>query len=175
MNDLKKMVLNGEHSDVIIKVKEKEFHLHKNILAVRNPFFHAMFRNDMKGNTTGIVSIDDCEPGIFRTFIHFVYTGKVDKLSSENACDLYEVADKYQEDQLKEECLHFIANMMSVDSVCDIIVLALRYGDKKLLQDATKFFCGRTKEIIRSVKWQTFLAKYPTQANELYIKAFDDK
>lgn len=166
------MMLNGEHSDMIIKVKE-DFQLHKNILAARNPFFHAMFKNDMKEKITSVVSIDDCEPKIFHSFIYFVYTGKVDQLSLENVCDLYEVADKYQEDQLKEECLQFMINMMSTDSLCDFIVLALKYNEKKLLQNATEFFCSKAKEIIRGVKWQTFMTEYPTQANELYIRALD--
>ena len=103
-NDLKAMMMSGDHSDVTISVKGEEFRQHRCILSARNSFFSSMFKSNMKESITGIVSIDDCEPDIFRSFIHFVYTGTVDELSSENVCDLHKVADKYQENQLKEEC-----------------------------------------------------------------------
>lgn len=167
-------MLNGEHSDTIIKVKEKDFKVHKNILAVRNSFFHEMFKNDIKDKTMDVVTIDYCEPDIFHSFIHFVYTGKVDKISVKNVCDLYELADKYQEDQLKKDCLYFMMNMMSIDSLCDFLVLALKHDEKKLLQKATEFFCSKVKKIIQGVKWQSFMAEYPVQANTLYIKALDN-
>lgn len=171
LNDFRLMMLNGEHSDMTIKVKGEEFRLHRSILASRNPFFHAMFTCEMKEKVTGIISINDCEPDIFRSFIHFLYTGKVDTLSPENVYNLYEVADKYQEDQLKKECLHFMVHIISVDNFCDFAILALRHDEKKLWQNVTEFFCSKAEGIRQSAKWQTFLREYPTQANELQIKA----
>lgn len=165
------MMLSGDHSDTTIKVKGEEFRLHRSILASRNPFFHALFTCEMKEKVTGIISIDDCEPNIFRSFIHFLYTGKADTLSQENVCDLYEMADKYQEDQLKKECLHFMMNMVSVDSFCDFTILAIRHNESKLLQNVTEFFCSKAKGVMQSAKWETFSQEYPTQANELQIKA----
>ena len=162
-----------EHSDVTFKVKDEEFRLHKFILSGRNSYFNSMFKTEMKEKATGIVAIDDCEPGVFRSFIHFVYTGKVDDLTPANVCHLYKVADKYQEDQLKEQCLCFMKAKVCKESFCDFTVLALEHDEKELLKNATELFCRETKEIIQSVKWQTFMREYPTQANELYIKAFD--
>lgn len=167
------IMLSGDHSDATIRVKGEDFKLHRNILAARNIYFQSMFTTEMKEKITGMVSIDDCEPDVFRSFIHFVYTGKTCNLSHENVCDLYEVADKYQEDQLKNECLDFMADSISVNSFCDFIICALKHDEKNLLRNATDFFCGNVKEIIRCVKWQNFLIEYPIQANELYIKALD--
>ena len=167
------MMLSGDHSDVTINVKGEEFRLHRNILSARSIFFNSMFKSNMKESITGVVSIDDCESDIFRSFIHYVYTGKVDKLSSENVCGLHKVADKYQEKQLKEECLQFMMKNFSLDTFYDFTVLALKHDEKKLLKRATEFFSKNVKEMIRSVKWQIFLREYPTQANEFYIKAVD--
>lgn len=173
MNDLKTLMLSGIHSDATVKVKGVEFRLHRSILVSRNPFFCSMFNSNMKESITGIVSIDDCEPHIFRSFIHFLYTGEVDEMTLENVCDLYELSDKYREDLLKEECLQFMGSEISVDSFCNFILLALKHSERELLDNAVKFFASKVKEIIRSVKWQTFLAEYPMQANELLIKALD--
>ena len=167
------MMEGGDHSDATISVKGEEFQLHRNILCARNSFFNSMFKSNMKENITGVVSIEDCEPNIFRSFTYFMYTGKVDKLIPENVCDLYKVADKYQENQLKEECLQFMMKNFCLDTFCDFAVLALKHDEEKLLNRATEFFSEKPKEIIRCAKWQTFLREYPTQANELYIKALD--
>ena len=156
-------------------MKDEEFRLHKCILAGRNPYFNSMFKTEMKEKTTGIVTIDDCEPDVFRSFIHFVYTGKVGDLTLANVCDLYKVADKYHEDQLKEQCLCFMEAKISIECFCEFTVLALKHDEKKLLKNATGLFCRKTKEIIQSVKWQTFIREYPTEANELHIKALDYK
>lgn len=172
LDDWADILESEKHSDVTIKVKDKAFKLHRSVLAARNPYFSSMFSTDMKEKTTGIVSIDDCEPGIFHYFINFVYTGKT-TLSCDNVCALYEMTDKYQEDQLKAECLCYMKNKISVDSFCDFVVLALKHDEKELLQIATNLFCRKIKEIIQSVKWQIFMREYPTQANELHIKALD--
>lgn len=127
----------------------------------------------MKKKSSGIVTIDDCEPDLFRSFIHFVYTGKVEKFSSENVCDLYETADKYQEGQLKNECLHFMINTLCVDNFCDYFTIAIRHNEKELFQKAVELFTTKGKEIACSVEWQNFVKEYPTQANELFIKILD--
>lgn len=88
-----------------------------------------------------------------------------------NVYTLYRMAKYRQDYQLNAECLRFMKNMLSVDTFYDVIVLALNHDEKELLQDATEFFCRNTKEIIHRVKWQTFMREYPTQANQLYIKA----
>ena len=173
MLDFKTVMLSGDHSDVVVKVKEEELRLHKVILATRNPYFDSMFRNDMKEKSTGIVTIEDCDPDIFRSFICFLYTGKVDKLSTENVCSLYEVVDKYQEDQLKKKCMHLMLNTLSIDIFCDYFALALRYDEKELFLKAVEFFTLNAKAIARSVTWQIFVKEYPIQANELFLKALD--
>lgn len=109
-------MMSGDHSDTIVRVKGKEFRLHKNILGARNPFFDSMFKSDMKENITGVVSIDDCEPQTFYSFINFIYTGKF-HVSEGNVCNLYVLADKYQENELKEECLEFMMNIMDIDTL----------------------------------------------------------
>lgn len=172
-NDLKEMMQTGDHSDATVRVKGEEFRLHKNILGARNPFFNSMFKSDMKENITGVVVIDDCEPDTFRSLIHFMYTGKIDELSEENVCNLYVLADKYQEEQLKEKCLEFMINNIHYDTFFDFIFLALKHDEEKLLQSATGFFCAKVTQIIRFEKWETFLREYPIQANDLYIKAAD--
>ena len=162
------MMLNGDHSDVTITVKGEEFKLHKSLLSARSPFFKSMFESNMKENITGLVTIEDCEAELFRSFITFLYTGEVYNLTSESIYDLYQIADKYQDKQLKEECLQFMIKNFCVDTFCEVIAFAVNYKEKVLFQKASEFFCMKMKKIIQSEKWEVFLREYPTQANELF-------
>lgn len=170
LQDFKKLLDNEDDTDVIIKVKEKEFKVHRGILGIRTPVFAAMFKHDMSEKNTGIVPLDDCEPDIFKDFLQHVYTGTVDSLSAQNAFGLYELSDKYQVEDLKEECIDCLKNILSVDTFCEVISLALKYDEKELLRLATELFCREMKQIIVTVKWQTFMCENPSYVNELLIK-----
>ena len=78
INDFKAAFQSGKHSDVIVEVKGEEFRLHKVILAARNPYFDSVFNFDLIGRSSHIVMIKNTEPHIFRSFVHFLYTGEVD-------------------------------------------------------------------------------------------------
>ena len=152
INDFKAALQSGKHSDVIVEVKGEEFRLHKVILSARNPYFDSVFNCDLLGRSTHIVTIKDTEPHIFRSFIHFLYTGEVDKLSPENVCDLYVVAEKFQEDQLKKMCLQLMLNTLSVNSFYDYIILALRYINANLFQKYVEFFIPKGKKNAHDIK-----------------------
>ena len=71
MQYFKIALLDGNHSDITVKVKEKEFKLHKVILAACSPYFHLMLKNDIKEKCID-VTIEDCEETIFHSFTYFL-------------------------------------------------------------------------------------------------------
>lgn len=170
LDDFQKLLYNEDDTDVTIKVKEREFKAHRCILSARTPVFAAMFKQNMSERNTGIIPIDDCEPNIFQEFLHYVYTGSVKMFCHENVFDLYKLSDKYQVEELKEECLEYLKKILSVDTFCDVITLSLKHDEKELLRMATELFCTQMKDIIISVKWQSFICENPSYVNELLIK-----
>ena len=162
------MMLSGDHSDLIIKVKGEEFRLHKSILVARSAFFESRFKNEVQEITPGTLIIDDCEPSYFSSLIYYLYTGSAENLCPENVCGLYEVSLTYQVEQMKSECIQFMMSTISIDNFCDYTALALKHDEKELFQKAVELFTHKGKEITDNVNWKTFLEKYPAQANELY-------
>lgn len=171
LQDLKNLFLNGQSSDFVFKVEEREFSVHRGILTVRSPVFASMLQHDTKENSTGVVDIPDCSAETFQIFLAYVYTGGVDTISSDNVCDLYYIADKYQVNDLKSECVEFMKKNLSVENFCKIMTLSLQHSESGLQQTATLFFCENVKIIIKTVQWQKYMKDYTTEANELYIKA----
>lgn len=163
---------NGQFSDFTINVKDREFKIHKAILAARSPVFASMLQHDFKEKQDNTVDLSDYDPDVFEDFLGYLYSGNSERISTENVAELYEAAEKYDIPTLKEECRCFMKGNISDDSFCDIISLAITYEDKDLLDHATKYFIENTEKILLTVQWQKFLKENTVPGNELYIKSF---
>lgn len=161
--------------DVTVRVEAEEFRLHRSILGARSPVFDAMFRHETQEKITGVVTIQDCRADIFRLFARYLYTGKVKKLSEDNSLDLFKLADKYHVKELADDCVQYIANMLTVDTFCEVVEVALNHGEESLVNIATDLLWDNMREIVNSERWQKFLLENPLRANELLKKACDKK
>lgn len=160
-------------SDVILKTNDNEFRAHRLILSARSPVFSAMFRHNMTENNTGEVDVSDCSTSGLNVFLQYLYTGVADTLSPANVVDLYYIADKYQVDDLKRDCVQYMKMSLSMDNFCDVIALSVRHSESDLQNSAIQFFCMNIKRIIKTAEWQKYITQYPIQANELFIKAIN--
>ena len=88
--NLKEAFLNEEDTDVLIRVCDKEYRVHKVILRNRSPVFHSMLKHDMKEKNQEEINISDCDPHIFRDFLLHLYTGKLDSMSKKT-CLIYTI------------------------------------------------------------------------------------
>lgn len=85
-----------KYTDFTIKVHEKEFAVHKNILAAQSHVFDEMFSNKTNQNTKAfnkIKNLNLCE-NLFEHFLDYFYTGHVN--SEANLLDLFELASEFE-------------------------------------------------------------------------------
>ena len=75
---------------------------HRFILSARSPVFAAMFTSDMLESKTGRVEIKNVDVNLFKHFLKFIYTGKLE--TSARNLDLLALADKYEIETLRELC-----------------------------------------------------------------------
>ena len=170
LNDFKDFFLKKEDCDVLLKVQGHKFEAHKIILKARSPVLASTFRNDMKEKATGVVDIEDCDPSSFSDFLCFLYCGDKKIISKSNAFNLFVTADKYDVQDLRAQCLIFMKENLCIDTFCDTMTLALRHSESELVKLTTDFFVENATEIIKTVKWQSFLSENPTAGNELFLK-----
>lgn len=172
INDFDVLLASGRFSDVLLKVKGRDFKCHRAVLGSRTPVFEAMFEHpETTESKTGIVDIEDCDPDSFAEFLQFLYTGRVTELSSDNAPHLYKTADKYRVLELKEMCLRYMMDSVTVENFCDTLALSKLHSEKELTQVATDFFVSNATDIVVTVKWLSFLNENPVACNELFLKA----
>lgn len=148
IKDFKNLFINGEDSDVMIKVKSSEFKVHKCILRDRSPVFYSIFNHDMMEKNSNSVDINDWDPETIKIFLLYFYNGCVEDLSINTVIDLYKVADKYDTKELRFICTEFMQRNLSTDTVCDAVELALLYNEKNLLEIATEYFIKITSKLL---------------------------
>jgi len=95
---------NSSYSDFTIVVNEKEFKVHRNILAASSKVFKSMFDSNMKESTEGRCEVDHIEPIVFDYLLRFIYGGQLPDDLSGIAISLYEAANYYDLNDLKEIC-----------------------------------------------------------------------
>ncbi|GFV29792.1 TD and POZ domain-containing protein 4 [Trichonephila clavipes] len=67
----------GTLSDINIRSGTKSFPVHKSILSVRSPVFHAMFGTEMREKTSKDLDLPDVDADTLRCLLLFIYTDTV--------------------------------------------------------------------------------------------------
>ncbi|XP_029168900.1 RCC1 and BTB domain-containing protein 1-like [Nylanderia fulva] len=98
-------------NDIIIKIGEDQIFAHESILKIRSQYFKNKFdQRDWIENNKRLVGLpvynvpDKFSYIVYKTYIQYLYTGKVDLLLT-NISELITLADKYYELRLKEKLM----------------------------------------------------------------------
>ncbi|KZS20498.1 Uncharacterized protein APZ42_012892 [Daphnia magna] len=141
---------------------EQQIGSHRNILAARSPVFAAMFQHDMKEATTGQVHMEDSEPDVFKQLLHYIYSGRISTpLTDAMAQSLFVVADKYDIQDLKEECVIFLLTCLRMDNVVGLLVWSYLYSVEELKEVTLTFMARHGKEICLLKDWEELAKNYP--------------
>lgn len=132
----------------------------------RSPVFAAMFQAPMKEATTGVVDIPDCDPQAFKDFLVYLYSGRLEKLSR-HMLELYQIADKYDVQDLKADCCIAVMGNLSVENFCDAVILAKKFNVKAIKLKASDFFNKNYAKIFGTMEWETLMKHYTKLANKM--------
>lgn len=172
--NFKDLIANKESCDTTLNVQDKEYKAHRAVLIARSPVFAAMFLHETLEKQTGVVTISDCDPDSFEGFLEFLYTGKFEEPSTRSALYLYETSDKYEVQELKAFCVEYLMENLSVENVCDVVILADKYEEFKLLSAAQDFFNKNLGEIFDTSQWDS-LVKNNYRLSKMLLKKMSSK
>lgn len=126
----------GEFTDFTIKVRGKEFKVHKNILAAQSPVFRQTFTNDDGTTEQTFRKVKNFSEESFESFLDFFYTGKVgDEI---NALEVFELAAVFEVAILKEICSDKISATISQANSIEVFNLAHQHNSDRLKGQAFK-------------------------------------
>ncbi|GFY44625.1 TD and POZ domain-containing protein 4 [Trichonephila inaurata madagascariensis] len=147
----------GTLSDINIRSGTESFPVHKNILSVRSPVFHAMFGTEMREKTSKDLDLPDVDANTLRRLLLFIYTDTVKDLGWESTSDLYRVADHYEVMDLREKCSTLLKSKLNESNVCSVLSLADMHHDQNLKRTVQNFIIfDLSIEFISSEEWKKF-------------------
>jgi BTB/POZ domain len=100
LSNVASLLDNHEFSDFKFIINDKEFNVHKNILAAASDSFAKIFRVNEK-----FWKISDVDEEAFGHLLRFIYTGKAPENLDEIAIKLFEAASCFKINDLKEMCM----------------------------------------------------------------------
>lgn len=156
-------------------MQDREFRVHNNILMSRSPVFADLLSDNDKNNsnTIRIDPFDDCTKEVFHEFLLYIYCSKVEDVTVETVCGLYSAATEYMMPELKEECIDMLKKSLSVETMADVIHLAVKHNEFQLLEIATEFFAKNLPKFIGNEKWRQYHNENPIIATNIFDKALN--
>lgn len=130
--DFSSLVFSDTFSDVTFVVKhsvdgvakEDKIPGHRCILYAASPHFKRLFDSAMKEASDGIIEISDLVPEILREVLHFIYTGRLIRLTTENVADILQTADKFLIYELVDLIITSLSLIITRDNITHIITLS---------------------------------------------------
>ena len=153
---------NRNREDMTFEIGGNNLHAHTQIVGASSPVLAAMFQNDFKEGLTKTVKIEDTTVEVFQQFLHYLYTNQVPEMKKEGiAAGLFELADKYAVDSLKEESAICLAKQLDVENAVKTLIAAYLHSSESLQQKTLSFMSKNGLAICSRPDWLQLMENYP--------------
>ena len=131
-------------SDVVLKVEEERFHVHRSILSMWSPTFSKMFTSGFREKTAEEVPLPGKIASQIREMLLAIYPTSAKEIDDENYSFLLDLAREYMIEKLTEKCEDFLIHKLrwprqQHSSQClDLLVTAQSYNLERLQEECIK-------------------------------------
>uniref|UniRef100_A0A0D9VF94 BTB domain-containing protein n=1 Tax=Leersia perrieri TaxID=77586 RepID=A0A0D9VF94_9ORYZ len=173
---LRELLDNKDGADVVFDVGEESFSAHRCVLAARSSVFKAELLGIMKENANKPIQIDDIEPAVFKSLLHFIYTDSLDVMAQEDqsreGCEdlvmaqhLLVAADRYNIERLKLICEERLCENIDSNMVATSLALADQHNCYGLKEACFEFLASPSNllEMMAKQAEQSFAFAVSTQ------------
>lgn len=157
-NDFYHLFKYGTFSDVVLRVKGVDFHVHTNILAARCPAFSSMCSRTAAETNCDHVKITDMDHNVLRELLCFIYTGGSPYLARV-AKDLLIVAKKYDLPRLLLLCEQSIYSTLSVETAAETLIFADLHCASLLIACVIDFVNAHFADVVQTPVWKALVAE----------------
>ncbi|XP_054718544.1 speckle-type POZ protein-like [Uloborus diversus] len=168
--DMTKLLDSQKLSDLTITADEKDFNVHRAILAARSPVFAAMFEHDTIEKMSNRVNISDITSDVLQLILKYIYTNEVGDMDPNTCLSLLIAADKYSLPQLKRMCSSFLCANLTAEAVVSVLTVASFHEDSDLKDAAICFILNNALEVMKGEEWLSLLKDHPSLANTIILQ-----
>lgn len=148
-------------SDLVFKIKDRDFPVHKPILAVQSKVFKQMFELASKLDTKTF-TVDDTTTQAFEDFLAYVYIQKIPEYG-EQTVDVFKLAEKYEVRDLMIICEILIMENVS----CENAVKMLEFGNSYKKEFIKLLSIQKVKKYFPNQQLPKNLRNHPGKVKEL--------
>ncbi|KAL5274070.1 SPOPL.2 family protein [Megaselia abdita] len=158
----------GKFSDVRLVSfdKPEELKAHKALICAKSPVFTAMFEHATEERREGRVEIADVKHDVLKEMLRFLYTGEVENLEV-HAEELYEAADKYCLDDLKDLCERTLIRRITTENVCQYLRLFDMFSSSSMKTKCIHFIANNGPEVMVTKGWEELMNGNPILVEEV--------
>ena len=140
---------NEQFCDVTIRVEEKTFKAHKNVLAAASEYFFKMFTIDMKEKTSEEIFIESVTAKAMDEILNCIYTGQF-SISNKSITEILHAASLMQLTSLLDAVVDAMKTSLTVRNCCLYLKLALLYSFQEVADKVNLFFLKRFRQVART-------------------------
>ncbi|XP_044510098.1 BTB/POZ domain-containing protein At4g08455-like [Mangifera indica] len=140
---------------------------HKAVLVNRSPVFKAMLENEMAEKRSGTIKISDVSHDVLCEFVNYIYTAEV-CLDEQMACELLELAEKYDIKHLKAYCEKFLVSKLNWENSIMNYVFAHQLNAKHLLRAALSLITDNMSDFTKREEYMELVENNPRLLVEIY-------
>ncbi|CAG9800602.1 unnamed protein product [Chironomus riparius] len=150
MGNIKNFINDETTKDFKVQVDEKEFNVHKFLLAARSPVLAETFKNNPEVENLNLI---DISVDIFEQILNFIYT---DELPDENTnfLHLFASAGKLKIEELKNFAATMLLEQITSENSFDIFKLSNKYNHNELRIKAFNKIRSKYPKIKFNVNWE---------------------
>lgn len=112
--------------------------------------------------------VTDVVPSAIEKILHYMYSGEVLGMSIGNAMKVYQAAEIYCMETLKNKCGTLIKKKMNESNICDVLVFSDQLRGTFIKDLAISYLINR-KSFLESEAWRRFSERYLKLANEVHL------
>ncbi|KAJ1612910.1 hypothetical protein OIY81_1111 [Cryptosporidium canis] len=165
LSNLEGLVDNPDFSDVVFILENQEtLHAHKCILVAQSQYFRSMFKIGMTESGSKEIHLEHIPKKEFKVLIRFLYTSYLDETDLQTLCNVLLIADSYNLTALSDLCTKTIKQLVEVDNVCEILIIAHRCKIDQLVRFCVDFASSHANAIINGHKFAELSNEFPKLA-----------
>ncbi|KAK2158059.1 hypothetical protein LSH36_178g05055 [Paralvinella palmiformis] len=151
MNNLRK---SNTLCDVILRVGDKDFPVHRIVLAACSDYFCAMFTHGMSESDKTVIDLHEISANVMEVLLDFVYTETVN-VSVENVQELLPAACLLQLTGVKQACSEFLEKQLDPSNCLGIRIFAENHGCESLQNAAESYTYKFFEDVIDNDEFRT--------------------
>lgn len=165
LDTFKKQWKNQEFCDFVLVAEcGRKILANKFVLSAASPVFSAMLKNDFKEKQKGVVKIKDVSYDALEQMLHFMHSGKVEKLNHRTVGGILAAAEKYEVADLKNVCKEFLMKSLSIETALITVELCKKFNltdlephvDEYVISNKQKIYIHKCKNISNMSQKESF-------------------